>query len=229
MAKIGEGDQRWIVEDRTDGTNVNNWHWSEKDRFQWAKKRVPEMLKNLEIPSGTSDAIYITSAEVVTGEAVIHNRKKKVIGVYEFELKMKWEGKVSGSDESAKGNIHFPEVTSLDDDPSDYHSTQTVEGDLDHHRRMKEVVRKKTPEALFNVLKKFLAELVGDENAQSTTQSSTSMGGGSASSPAKAAPPAAAAAAAVVAVVAVVAIVAAGVSLSARHCSTPRCRGCRRG
>ena len=27
MAKWGEGDPRWIVEDRTDGKNVNNWHW----------------------------------------------------------------------------------------------------------------------------------------------------------------------------------------------------------
>ena len=28
MAKWGEGDPRWIVEDRPDSTNVNNWHWS---------------------------------------------------------------------------------------------------------------------------------------------------------------------------------------------------------
>lgn len=27
MAKWGEGDPRWIVEDRPDATNVNNWHW----------------------------------------------------------------------------------------------------------------------------------------------------------------------------------------------------------
>ena len=27
MAKWGEGDPRWIVEERSDGTNVNNWHW----------------------------------------------------------------------------------------------------------------------------------------------------------------------------------------------------------
>ena len=27
MAKWGEGDPRWIVEERADGTNVNNWHW----------------------------------------------------------------------------------------------------------------------------------------------------------------------------------------------------------
>ena len=31
MAKWGEGDPRWIVEDRPDATNVNNWHWSEKN------------------------------------------------------------------------------------------------------------------------------------------------------------------------------------------------------
>jgi len=27
MAKWGEGDPRWIVEQRADATNVNNWHW----------------------------------------------------------------------------------------------------------------------------------------------------------------------------------------------------------
>lgn len=27
MAKWGEGDPRWIVEERADAVNVNNWHW----------------------------------------------------------------------------------------------------------------------------------------------------------------------------------------------------------
>jgi len=27
MAKVGETDPRWIVAERADGTNVNNWHW----------------------------------------------------------------------------------------------------------------------------------------------------------------------------------------------------------
>ena len=35
MAKWGEGDPRWIVEDRPDATNVNNWHWSEKNATKW--------------------------------------------------------------------------------------------------------------------------------------------------------------------------------------------------
>lgn len=29
MAKWGEGDPRWIVEERADSHNVNNWHWKE--------------------------------------------------------------------------------------------------------------------------------------------------------------------------------------------------------
>jgi hypothetical protein len=27
MAKWGQGDPRWIVENRPDAVNVNNWHW----------------------------------------------------------------------------------------------------------------------------------------------------------------------------------------------------------
>ncbi|CDY08461.1 BnaA05g26970D [Brassica napus] len=35
MAKFGEGDKRWIVEDRPDGTNVHNWHWAETNCLEW--------------------------------------------------------------------------------------------------------------------------------------------------------------------------------------------------
>ena len=72
MAKVGEGDKRWLVEDRKDGTNVrhafvdpcntslpalvmdlpetmfgiqvNSWHWAEKDVLTWAKTRLTELL-----------------------------------------------------------------------------------------------------------------------------------------------------------------------------------------
>lgn len=39
MAKWGEGDPRWIVEERADAHNVNNWHWRESDATQWSKTR----------------------------------------------------------------------------------------------------------------------------------------------------------------------------------------------
>lgn len=32
MAKWGEGDARWIVNEREDGTNINGWHWEVRAR-----------------------------------------------------------------------------------------------------------------------------------------------------------------------------------------------------
>lgn len=40
MAKWGEGDPRWIVEDRPDATNVNNWHWTERNADNWSKAKI---------------------------------------------------------------------------------------------------------------------------------------------------------------------------------------------
>ena len=40
MAKWGEGDPRWIVEERPDATNVNNWHWTEKNADKWSKSKL---------------------------------------------------------------------------------------------------------------------------------------------------------------------------------------------
>ena len=50
MAKWGEGDPRWIVEERQDSHNVNNWHWKEVGKisdfyrmrliFDWCSHRV---------------------------------------------------------------------------------------------------------------------------------------------------------------------------------------------
>ena len=45
MAKVGEGDPRWLVSDRTDGRNVNGWHWEEKNALAWSKKRIHELLR----------------------------------------------------------------------------------------------------------------------------------------------------------------------------------------
>ena len=67
MAKWGEGDPRWIVEERSDGTNVNNWHWwveagwqagssltrhrTEKNATEWSKNTLKKLLAGLEFES----------------------------------------------------------------------------------------------------------------------------------------------------------------------------------
>ena len=44
MAKVGEGDERWIVKEREDGTNVNGWHWKETNLTGWSQSRLKELL-----------------------------------------------------------------------------------------------------------------------------------------------------------------------------------------
>eukprot|EP00210_Caulerpa_lentillifera_P008990 g8580.t1 len=44
MARWGEGDPRWLVENRNDGRNVNQWHWEEFNKIDWAKNRLSELL-----------------------------------------------------------------------------------------------------------------------------------------------------------------------------------------
>ena len=49
MAKWGEGDPRWIVEERPDATNVNNWHWTEKNATPWSKDRLRMLFDGFKI------------------------------------------------------------------------------------------------------------------------------------------------------------------------------------
>lgn len=75
MAKFGEGDKRWIVQERPDGANVHNWHWNEKDCLPWAKKRLGELLENVSILEGEGGLwIQTTNIESVTGDAYVNIR-----------------------------------------------------------------------------------------------------------------------------------------------------------
>ena len=49
MAKWGEGDPRWIVEERPDATNVNNWHWTEKNATFWSRERFDSLFKGFQV------------------------------------------------------------------------------------------------------------------------------------------------------------------------------------
>ena len=64
MAKIGEGDERWIVKERADGANCNNWHWTTKDVTGHTKQVLGDKLKELEFPPGPLELCRIRSAEV---------------------------------------------------------------------------------------------------------------------------------------------------------------------
>ena len=83
MAKFGEGDARWIVEDRSDGKNVGNWHWSEKDCLEWTRERLKQLLEGLTLLDDGAMTVQTTSVDSVEGEAFANTRKNKIMWVGE--------------------------------------------------------------------------------------------------------------------------------------------------
>ncbi|CAL8099736.1 unnamed protein product [Orchesella dallaii] len=110
MAKWGEGDPRWIVEERPDATNVNNWHWTEKNACQWSKEKLKELLVGLKLDNKVGKC-KVTELSKSDGDASANNRKAKIIVFYEWELRMKWKAKVPGEDESIEGTIEIPNLS----------------------------------------------------------------------------------------------------------------------
>jgi len=119
MAKWGEGDPRWIVEERPDATNVNNWHWTEKNADQWSKIKIKNLFENLVIEDAKIGNVVIEEVEKIEGEARVNNRKGKLIFFYEWEITMKWKGCVNGKDTEVKGKVEIPNLSEEHDDMKD--------------------------------------------------------------------------------------------------------------
>lgn len=115
MAKWGEGDPRWIVEERPDATNVNNWHWTEKNASPWSQERIKELFKDIPVKSDQADLV-IDGVEKCDGEACANNRKGKLIFFYEWDLVLNWSGKLKeGTDCTHKGTIKIPNLSEEND------------------------------------------------------------------------------------------------------------------
>jgi len=119
MAKWGEGDPRWIVEERPDATNVNNWHWTEKNADAWSKKKLEELFVNLVIEDSKVGNVVIEEMEKCEGEARANNRKAKLIFFYEWEIALKWKGHVNGKDKEITGKVEIPNMSEEHDDMED--------------------------------------------------------------------------------------------------------------
>mmetsp|Transcript_19924 Transcript_19924/g.50899 ORF Transcript_19924/g.50899 Transcript_19924/m.50899 type:complete len:94 (-) Transcript_19924:89-370(-) len=92
MATFDKADPRWIVKDRADGTNVNGWHWSEKNYTSWSKKRINELFTDAEVVSNALAICKTTKLSSFVGEAYLNTRKGKVIPGYDLVIKLAWEG-----------------------------------------------------------------------------------------------------------------------------------------
>ncbi|KAG1677031.1 hypothetical protein FOA52_001200 [Chlamydomonas sp. UWO 241] len=133
MAKLGEGDQRWIVNELGDaGKNVNNWHWRDYDAMEWSGARLKDLLVGTDLAVSTQgDSSLKISDVLVKGEACVNNRKNKLIPAYELELTLKWEGHAVGS--PVTGRILLPYVSdeNHDEDPEVKFSSETSDAATD--------------------------------------------------------------------------------------------------
>uniref|UniRef100_A0A2K5SBS4 Activator of HSP90 ATPase activity 1 n=1 Tax=Cebus imitator TaxID=2715852 RepID=A0A2K5SBS4_CEBIM len=109
MAKWGEGDPRWIVEERADATNVNNWHWTERDASNWSTEKLKTLFLAVQVQNeeGKCEVIEVSKLD---GEASINNRKGKLIFFYEWSIKLNWTG-TSKSGVQYKGHVEIPNLS----------------------------------------------------------------------------------------------------------------------
>lgn len=133
MAKWGEGDPRWIVEERPDATNVNNWHWTEKNATPWSKDKIKGLLQDFVI-SGSGQECKIVEIEKLDGEATANNRKGKLIFFYEWNIVLKWKGVID--DEDVTGKVTIPNL-SEENDIDEVELTVSVDTSNDASEKLK--------------------------------------------------------------------------------------------
>eukprot|EP01065_Artemidia_motanka_P014829 TRINITY_DN1865_c6_g1_i1.p1 TRINITY_DN1865_c6_g1~~TRINITY_DN1865_c6_g1_i1.p1 ORF type:complete len:346 (+),score=122.95 TRINITY_DN1865_c6_g1_i1:83-1120(+) len=114
MAKLGEGDSRWIVNDRDDGRNCNDWHWTERNLEEWATSSIKKRLEDKEVFRDGDVVVRTTTMSQFNGECSVMNRKRKVICHFDVNYELSWEGKVLDSDGeaiyTAKGKFSVPDA-----------------------------------------------------------------------------------------------------------------------
>ncbi|XP_054330769.1 LOW QUALITY PROTEIN: activator of 90 kDa heat shock protein ATPase homolog 2-like [Pongo pygmaeus] len=108
--QVGPGDPRWIVEEREEGTNVNNWHWTERDATSWSKGKFRELLVGIVVENDVGRG-EISELKQVEGEASCSSRKGKLIFFYEWNIKLDWKGIVKESGVKHKGLIEIPSLS----------------------------------------------------------------------------------------------------------------------
>ncbi|EEZ99044.1 activator of 90 kDa heat shock protein ATPase homolog 1 [Tribolium castaneum] len=157
MAKWGEGDPRWIVEERPDATNVNNWHWTEKNAGPWSVERIKELFKGVPVKTDLAD-IQFTEIDKCEGEASANNRKGKLIFFYEWDLSIKWTGKLKNGSKSYSGKVKIPNL-SEENDVSELDIKVSVKDSDEEGDKLKEIMLKSCKDVVRHQLTKYISSL----------------------------------------------------------------------
>lgn len=196
MAKYGEGDKRWIVEDRPDGTNVHNWHWSETDCLEWSRNLFTKLLSDLTLLDGEGNLFVRTKkVEKVDGEAYVNIRKGKIIPGYEISVVLAWEGEARDSDGKCllkvDGTVEIPYIAdeNADEDPE---VKVLVKDDGPIGRRLKEAMASRGKPVILEKVRVFVESMARGGPAREDLETKKVAPKNQTPSPAEAAAPAAA-------------------------------------
>ncbi|XP_015918936.1 activator of 90 kDa heat shock protein ATPase homolog 1 [Parasteatoda tepidariorum] len=155
MAKWGEGDPRWLVEERPDAKNVNNWHWTEKNASHWSKDKLKELLEGIKIETDFGKC-EITELSKCEGDAVVNNRKAKLIFFYEWVLTLKWSGSLVNGESTVKGTVEVPNLSEEHHDVKDVDITVQLETTGSESDILKDVMRTNGAEIIREKLAKYI-------------------------------------------------------------------------
>ncbi|KAK6108648.1 Activator of Hsp90 ATPase N-terminal family protein [Brugia pahangi] len=157
MAKWGEGDPRWIVEERPDAVNVNNWHWTEKNATPWSKQRLKELLEGQKYENGSTVVIF-KELKKLDGEATANNRKAKLIFLFEWLIELSFEVKVAGSDIDYEGHVEIPNLSD-ENEADEVVITPSVTTSGPHEDRIRHLLNNEVASFLRKQLAVYIREL----------------------------------------------------------------------
>ncbi|CAM8969792.1 unnamed protein product [Rhodiola kirilowii] len=172
--KLGEGDKRWIVEERPDGANVHNWHWAETDCLEWSRNLLSNLLSNFTVLDGEGN-LYIKTKKVdkVEGEAYVNVRKGKIIPGYEISVNISWEGEAKDGDGNtllkAEGNVEIPYIAdeNADEDPE---IRFTVRDDGPVGKRLKDAMATKGKQLILEKVRVYVESMAKGGPAKDNLQ-----------------------------------------------------------
>ncbi|XP_065188095.1 activator of 90 kDa heat shock protein ATPase homolog 1-like [Sycon ciliatum] len=189
MAKWGEGDPRWIVEARPDGTNVNNWHWTEKNASHWSNDRLKQLLVGLTFDIDLAN-VRTTELSKCDGEATVNNRKAKLIFFYEWDVSVKWTGRHKDSDEDITGSIQVPNLSD-ENDADDLDITVSCKSNSKESSEVRQMMQRMAIPKVRNQLASYVRELkeeYGKDMILPTNKGSSSPAAKPSAAPSPAAP-----------------------------------------
>jgi len=154
MAKWGEGDPRWIVEERADSHNVNNWHWREADATDWSKTFLKDIFCNVGIDDSKVGQARITAVSSLEGDASACVRKGKLICIFDWEkIKLKWEGNVAGVSDKFSGTVTISGYDHDADDTDDFNISIDFNTEkTPKHPALYDLLRKSLPKKLWEAM-----------------------------------------------------------------------------